>query len=121
MIRVLVVDDEPANVLYADLVLRNAGYDVLAAESADEAERLAREMRPVLALIDLSLRGSSGTDLVRRLRANAATRGLRIALYTATLPNAALRDFMAMTAIEHVIPKPSEPSEFLAAVESALR
>jgi hypothetical protein len=34
--------------------------------------------------------------------------------------NPALRDFMEMYEIQHVIPKPSEPVELLAAVERAL-
>jgi hypothetical protein len=34
--------------------------------------------------------------------------------------NAALRDFMEMYAIRHVVPKPSEPIELLQAIEDAL-
>jgi len=118
--KVLVVDDEDANRLLASTVLRHAGHLPTEAGTAGEALRIARSELPDLVLVDLSLREGSGADLIRALRADPATRQLRVALYTATHINPALRDFMQLYDVRCVVPKPSEPQELLRAVEAAL-
>jgi two-component system OmpR family response regulator len=68
-IRVLVVDDEPD---LADLVataLRFDGCRTATAGDADEAIRVARELRPDIAVLDMMLPGDDGVRLLARLRA----------------------------------------------------
>lgn len=62
----------------------------------------------------------SGTQFARALRANPQTAMTRVALYTATPMNVALRDFMELYGIGSVVPKPSEPSELITAIERSL-
>lgn len=120
MAKILVVDDEPANRLLVKTVLEYAGHTVTEAENADEGLRLARESSPDLALIDLSLPGVSGAEFIQTLRRDPQTKSQRIALYTGSIPDAAMRDFMQITGITHVVPKPCEPHELIEAVASAL-
>ena len=120
MARILIVDDEPVNRLLVKTILEHAGHDVAEAAGAAEAVRELRERLPDLAIIDLHLTGTSGAELIQSLRADSKTSAVKIALYTGSIVDAAMRDFMALNAIEHVIPKPSEPQELIAAVEAAL-
>jgi CheY-like chemotaxis protein len=120
MRKVLVVDDAYENRLLVRTVLQHAGYTVFEAGDATEALDLLREQSPDLFLVDLSLGGTSGAELIRAVRADAALSGLRIAVYTATAINPALRDFLKLYSIEHVIPKPCEPTLLLEKVEAAL-
>ena len=120
MARILIADDRPENRLLVATVLQHAGHTVF--EAADGAEALAQAAahRPDLALIDLSLPGTKGTEVIRALRARPQTASVAIALYTASAVHPALRDFMELYGIEHIVPKPAEPAELLAAVQAAL-
>jgi CheY-like chemotaxis protein len=120
MATVLIVDDAAETRLLVRMLLTHAGHRVLEAANGTQGLTSAAEHHPDLILIDLSMRPMSGPEFVRTLRADPKTRSLLVALYTATPMNAALRDFMEMYAIRKAIPKPSEPSEFLEAVQHAL-
>jgi two-component system, OmpR family, KDP operon response regulator KdpE len=66
--RVLVVDDEPQIVRALKVVLREAGFDPLVAETASEALDLAAVRPPEAAIIDLVLPDGDGVEVTRRLR-----------------------------------------------------
>jgi two-component system KDP operon response regulator KdpE len=66
--RILVVDDEPQIVRALKVVLREAGFAALAAETASQALDLAAVHPPEAAIIDLVLPDLDGIELTRRLR-----------------------------------------------------
>lgn len=120
MARILVVDDEPANRLLVSTLLGYAGHRVSEAASGAEALRTAAATSPDLILLDLSLPDMNGTEVVQALRREPSTSALRVALYTATREIGLLRDFMESYGIRHVVPKPCEPQELIAAIDAAL-
>lgn len=67
--KVLIVEDETSIRRYLMLSLKAAGYEVLEAQTGEEAVRLAQWERPDLALIDIGLPGASGIEVCRQLRA----------------------------------------------------
>jgi len=66
--RVLVVDDEPQIVRALKVVLREAGFDAVPAETASEALDLAAVRPPEAAIVDLVLPDLDGVEVTRRLR-----------------------------------------------------
>jgi two-component system KDP operon response regulator KdpE len=66
--RVLVVDDEPQIVRALKVVLREAGFQAVPAETASEALDLAAVRPPEAAIVDLVLPDFDGIELTRRLR-----------------------------------------------------
>ncbi len=66
--RILVVDDDRLVLATVSHGLAEAGYDVIDADSGDEAILLAREHRPELALLDIRMEGKSGFDVAEVLR-----------------------------------------------------
>jgi CheY-like chemotaxis protein len=120
MARILIVDDEAANRMLVTSLLKYAGHQVDEAQSAESALEAAKAHRPDLVILDLYLPGMHGTQLVKALRGHQALKSTRVALYTGTQVDAMLRDFMDVYGIVHVIPKPSEPEEFLRIVGDAL-
>jgi two-component system, NarL family, nitrate/nitrite response regulator NarL len=67
-IRCLIVDDSLRFAQAATELLMDEGMDVVGwAASGDEALRLAYELRPELALVDIELGGESGLELAGRL------------------------------------------------------
>ncbi len=68
MTRVLVCDDEPQILRALRVVLREAGYDVVPAETAQEALDRAAVQPPDAAIIDLVLPDGDGVEVCRALR-----------------------------------------------------
>ena len=66
--RVLVVDDELQILRALRVVLREAGFEVAAAQSAQEALDLAAVRPPRAAIVDLVLPDGDGVEVTRRLR-----------------------------------------------------
>jgi CheY-like chemotaxis protein len=82
-LRVLVVDDEPANIELVSSLLEPAGFTVLKADGGREGIDLARSQRPNLILLDLMMPGLNGFDVVEALRADEDTRTIPIMVLTA--------------------------------------
>ncbi len=102
---VLVVDDESAVREHITALLAPRGFQVLATASGEEALRLVGEKLPDVAIVDLTMPGMSGFELVSQLRQNPATRELPICIYTAKdLSAAELRWLHSQSAA--ITPKP---------------
>lgn len=72
-ITVLYVEDDPDYREAVRAILRNGGYEVLEASSAEEGMRLFRDHRPDVALVDMMMEEvDAGVNLVRDLRAAGA-------------------------------------------------
>jgi len=120
MATVLIADDDRDTRALVRVVLTHAGHVVIEASSGAEALENAAALAPDLVLLDLSMSAMSGAEFLRALRADARTKAIRVALYTASPMSPALRDFIEIYAVVDVVPKPSEPPELIAAVERAL-
>jgi two-component system KDP operon response regulator KdpE len=70
--RVLVVDDEPQIVRALKVLLREAGFEAVPAETVSEALDLAAVRPPEAAIVDLVLPDGDGIELTRSLRAWSA-------------------------------------------------
>ena len=68
MTRVLVVDDEPQILRALRVVLRDAGFEAVQAETAEEALDRAAVRPPDAAIVDLVLPDGDGVEVTRRLR-----------------------------------------------------
>ena len=68
MTRVLVCDDEPQILRALRVVLREAGFEAIPAETAEEALDRAAVRPPDAAIVDLVLPDGDGIEVTRRLR-----------------------------------------------------
>src|SRR3984893_3308327 len=82
---ILVVEDHEKNRKLVRDVLTFKGYEVIEAETGEEGVRLALERRPRLVLMDIRLPGIDGVEALRRMRADATTRGIPIMAITASV------------------------------------
>jgi two-component system, OmpR family, KDP operon response regulator KdpE len=65
---VLICDDEPQILRALRVILRDAGYEALPADSGEEALDAAAVRQPDAAIVDLVLPGIDGVEVCRRLR-----------------------------------------------------
>ena len=71
--KILVVDDEPSIVETVEHKLRKEGYTTFTADSAEEAIRLFRKVKPDLLVLDIMLPERSGLDLCKAIRKEHTT------------------------------------------------
>jgi two-component system, cell cycle response regulator DivK len=83
MARILVVEDNLANMKLATLVLRGCGHEVLQATDATEGVAVARRERPDLILMDVQLPGMDGLAATRQIKADPTTRDIPVIALTA--------------------------------------
>ena len=83
MAKVLVVEDNPANMTLATFLLENAGHAVLKATDAEAGVALARAEQPDLILMDIQLPGMDGLKATGLLKADSATRAIPVIALTA--------------------------------------
>lgn len=77
--RILVVDDNRDSAESMAVLLRLQGHETETAFHGDDVIDAVRSFRPALVLLDIGLPGIDGYEVARRLRADAANAGLRIA------------------------------------------
>lgn len=78
MKKVLVVDDESEILELVRGRLKSRGYEVIAAETAKEGLKLARDERPDLILMDIMMPETTGGDAVRELQKDPATESIPV-------------------------------------------
>jgi class 3 adenylate cyclase len=121
--RILVVDDQRANVEMLAELLRSRGYDVLAAYSGREAlERVARDA-PDVVISDIRMPEMDGYELTQRLREAPDTALLPVVLVT-SLEEGENRDERVRgleAGADDFLAKPVRYAEMFARVRSLLR
>jgi DNA-binding response OmpR family regulator len=116
---VLAADDDEDILALLVFRLERSGYSVLQARDGEEALERAREAKPDLAVIDVTMPKLDGFELTRRLRAEEDTRRMPIILLTARTQDADLeRGFEA--GADDYIRKPFSPQELSARVHAIL-
>ena len=83
MARVLVVEDNVANMTLATFLLESAGHTVLSATDAETGLTLARAQKPDLVLMDIQLPGMDGLQATALLKAGVATARIPVIALTA--------------------------------------
>ncbi len=83
MPRILVIEDNPANMKLACVLLRKAGHEVLSATDAETGLTLARSERPALILMDIQLPGMDGLAATALLKKDAVTATIPVIALTA--------------------------------------
>ncbi|MEP7369808.1 MAG: response regulator [Dermatophilaceae bacterium] len=78
MARILVVEDNPANMKLTSLLLHSAGHSVLPAVDAETGLKLAHDEQPDLILMDIHLPGMDGLAATAILKQEPATASIPI-------------------------------------------
>jgi CheY-like chemotaxis protein len=81
--RVLIVDDNAMNIAIAQVVLLAEQFEVETAADGPQALQKVVSFRPDLILMDIQMPGQDGLDVIRELKADPATRHIRIVAFTA--------------------------------------
>ncbi len=115
--RILVCDDEPQILRALKVVLREAGFEPVPAETAEEALDLAAVRPPEAAILDLVLPDGDGVEVCRSLRQWS---DMPVIVLSAVGDEDAKVRALEAGADDYVT-KPFGPRELIARLEAALR
>ena len=119
MAKILVIEDNPANMTLAILLLQSAGHSVLSAKDAEVGLRMARDEQPDLILIDIQLPGMDGLDATGLLKQAEATRAIPVIALTA-LAMKGDEERIRAAGCDGYIAKPMRYKEFLTVIATQL-
>ncbi len=118
--RILIVDDEAPIREMLRMALEAKGFACLEAADAVQAHSAIVDEKPDLALIDWMMPGTSGIELIRRLKRDQATANLPIVLLTARTEEDNKVHGLDVGADDYVT-KPFSPRELIARINALLR
>ena len=81
--RILVVDDQPANLRVVGALLSRHGFEVATAGTGDDALRSIRERTPDLLLLDMMMPGMDGFALLAEIKQHRELQGMPVVFLTA--------------------------------------
>jgi two-component system, OmpR family, KDP operon response regulator KdpE len=117
MTKILIVDDEPQLRRALDVNLRARDYEVIQAETGEQALRLAASAHPDLIILDLGLPGIDGVDVIAGIRGWTQTPILVLSARETEAQKVAALDVGA----DDYITKPFGMDELLARVRAVER
>ncbi|WP_353571360.1 hybrid sensor histidine kinase/response regulator [Candidatus Albibeggiatoa sp. nov. BB20] len=117
--KILIVDDIPANMWVLLEVLSDAGYDVLLAQSGEQALRVAEYAKPALILLDVMMPNMDGFEVCRILKTNPDLCKIPVIFMTALSDTINKLKGFELGAADYVT-KPIQYKEVLARVSAHL-
>lgn len=112
----LIAEDEPIVRLDLKEILEQAGFEVCAeAGNGEDAVRLAREVEPELAVLDVRMPEMSGIEAVRRI---LAERPIPVVMLTAFADSRTVSEAVKAGVFAYVV-KPFREQDLLPAIETA--
>lgn len=117
---ILVVDDEAAIRDMLCIALEAADYNVIQAENAQQAHAAVLDRNPDLVLLDWMMPGTSGLELLRRLKRDELTEKLPVIMLTAKAEEDS-KIYGLDSGADDYISKPFSPRELVSRVKAVLR
>jgi two-component system, cell cycle response regulator DivK len=117
MARILIIEDTPANMKLAVVILSTAGHVTLQAVTAREGMDAARREQPDLILMDMQLPDIDGIEATRILKASPETAHIPVVALTASAMKGD-RERMLQAGCDSYVEKPISYKQFLYEVDA---
>jgi len=119
--RILIVDDEPANILLLEAFLENAAVEIRGLSESRQVEQVFTEFEPDLVLLDLHMPEPDGLEILRRLRSARESLGyLPVVMLTGDTGKVARNSALILGA-DDFLTKPLDREEVVLRVRNLLR
>ncbi len=116
---ILIVEDNATNLRLFIQIIHHLGYAILAAKDGEEGVRMAKEFLPDLVLMDIQMPLVSGSEALRKLKADAATKAIPVIALTSYAMRGDRERFLG-EGFAGYISKPINFPEFAETIKTAL-
>jgi PAS domain S-box-containing protein len=117
---VLIVDDRPANRYTAGRALERAGFEVLEADSGQQALELSKKL-PSVIIMDVKLPDILGYEVCRRIKANSQTRHIPVLQLSASFVSNESKLYALESGADAYLVRPIDPVVLVATVQALVR
>jgi two-component system cell cycle response regulator len=118
--RILIIEDNPANLELMTYLLSAFGHSIRSAEDGQSGLKAARSERPDLILCDVQLPDMDGREVARWLKSDARLRTVPLLAVTA-LAMVGDRDRLLAAGFDGYLAKPIDPETFVGQIEVFLQ
>jgi len=119
--RILVVDDEEANLALLEAILAGTGGEIRTLDDSRQVEQVFAEFEPDIVLLDLHMPEPDGLEVLRRLRSARNALGyLPVIMLTGDTRNVARNSALILGA-DDFLTKPLDRDEVVLRVRNLLR
>lgn len=119
MARILIIEDNQANLELAQYLLEHSGHKVLLATDGQMGVSVARRERPELIICDLQMPVLDGYGVLEQLKPDAAMLGIPIVAVTA-FSMSGDEEKVRLAGFDGYFSKPIEPETFVQQIEAFL-
>jgi len=117
--KIMIVDDEKEFLEELREILEASGYDLIAVNDAGKAVEVARQIKPIVVLLDLKMPKKSGFQLANELRYFSGLERVPIIAMSAFYKQE-YHSLMQLCGIRRCLAKPFQPLDVIAEIEGAL-
>jgi CheY-like chemotaxis protein len=118
--KILIVDDQPANIMLLQRKLEREGFEVMVAFNGLQCLQLCEGTLPDLILLDVMMPEMDGVEACKRLKANARTQQIPVLFITAKNTKEGKLEGLNTGAVDYIT-KPIDLDETLARVNTQLK
>lgn len=116
--QILIVEDHPTMREAMRMVLEHEGFSIREAADGAAALEMVRAQQPDLVFLDLNIPGTSGAEVLKQLKGDPGTAGVRVIIVTATGEEG--REQVLRLGADEYFTKPFSPLALLRTVERVL-
>lgn len=116
---ILVVDDDSDTLTLIGLTLQRRGFEVVKAQSGQQAINLLAHDRPDLVILDVMMPQMDGYEVCREIKADPRTADLPVIMLTAKAQTQSQLEGFRVGAIDYIT-KPVHPQDLVARIQTVL-
>lgn len=118
--KILLIEDEPSQVMMVKFRLEANNFDVVAACDGEEGLKKAYEEKPDLILLDVVMPKINGYEVCRRLKRSPETQNIPVLLFTASAgPN--IKGKARACGADNYITKPFDAADLVGKIKALLK
>ena len=119
--RILIVDDEPANVFLLEAMLEHTGGEIRSLNDSRQVEQVFADFEPDIVLLDLHMPDPDGLEVLRRLRSARTSLGFLPVIVLTSDTGRVARNSALILGADDFLTKPLDRDEVVLRVRNLLR
>ena len=118
--RILIVDDEPANIVLREAILEHTGGEIRSLTDSRQVEQVFVEFEPDIVLLDLHMPEPDGLEVLRRLRSMRSSLGFLPVVVLTSDTGKVARNSALILGADDFLTKPLDHDEVVLRVRNLL-
>ncbi len=121
MKQILLVEDDPFLIDIYTQKLKESGFDLMVAKSADEVFERLREKKPDLIILDIVLPGADGWEILKKIKSNPDLNSVKVIILSNLSQQDQVERGLKLGALKYLIKAHYTPSGIVKEIKELLQ